>query len=65
MDLKCSWCNAKNKIRGMESSFEMPVICSECRTKIGYMNYKDLNELINERDYWKSEALQSPRCDGC
>lgn len=57
MNLKCGWCNAKNKIEGMESSFEMPVICSECGTKIGYINYKDLNGLIKERDCWKKKYL--------
>lgn len=35
MKFKCDWCEAENKIEGMESSFEMPIICSECGTKKG------------------------------
>lgn len=57
MDLKCDWCEAENKIEVVVSSIKMGIVCSECGTKIGYIDYKDLNELIRECDYWKKNYL--------
>jgi hypothetical protein len=55
MDLKCGWCRTENKIKGMVSSNKMPVVCSICGAEMGYIDYKDLNELIKERDRWKKK----------
>lgn len=54
MKFKCDWCKAENKIEGMVSSAEIPVVCSECGTKLGYIDYRDLNNLIKELNYWKN-----------
>jgi DNA-directed RNA polymerase subunit RPC12/RpoP len=55
MKFKCGWCKSENKIKGMVSSVKIPIVCSECGTKIGYINYKDLNELIGNLIYWKNK----------
>jgi len=62
MDLKCVWCKAENKIKGQVSGYKMGVICAKCGTKIGFINYKDLNEIIRERDYWKKKCFIA-RCN--
>jgi len=64
MNLKCIWCKAENKIEGQKSGYKMGVICSECGTKVGFIDYKDLNEIIRERDYWKKKCLRDTCCDG-
>lgn len=64
MKLECGWCNAKNKIEGQVSGYKMGVICAECGTKLGFIGYKDLNEIIRERDYWKKKCLRDTCCDG-
>lgn len=53
-DFKCSWCGKKNNITAMVSGHEMPIIC-KCGTKVGYIGWEELAEIIRERDHYKKK----------
>jgi hypothetical protein len=55
-DFKCDWCEKTNNITAMVSGHKMPIIC-RCGTKVGYIGWEDLRDIINERDYYKKKYL--------
>ena len=55
--MKCSWCDRVGKIEAQVSSATMPVIC-KCGTKLGDIDYKELNKIIIERDYYKKKFYE-------
>ena len=51
----CGWCNKVTKFRAMVCGCKMPMICRDCGSKVGYLDWEEINHIIVERDYYKKE----------
>jgi translation initiation factor 2 beta subunit (eIF-2beta)/eIF-5 len=62
--MECTWCDSVNEIRAQESGYIMGVICKNCGTKLGYIDYKEFNKILIERDYYKKEFYKRALTNG-
>lgn len=51
---ECFWCDNSDP-EPMVSGAKMPMVCKSCGTGLGWMNYKQVRELINKADRQATE----------
>jgi hypothetical protein len=56
--MECSWCDSVNQLEAMVCGARMPMICKDCGTKLGYIDWSELNKILVERDYYKKKFYE-------
>lgn len=56
--MECHWCNSVDRFKGVRCNIKLPVICRDCGTEIGEIDFEEFNRIINERDYYKRKFYE-------
>ena len=59
----CKWCK-ETSIKVMETGIKVPFICSGCGGKLGYADWKELQQIIDRsiNQVNRPDALKDNRC---